>query len=79
MSGCILFEKKLPKFLWAKVVNTSVYLLNRLPTKSVQRKTSLEAWSGVQSTAKHLQVFGSLCYFHVPFAKKGKFDERAEK
>jgi hypothetical protein len=47
MSRCILFEKKLPRFLWAEVVNTSVYLLNRLPIKSIQRKTPLEAWSGV--------------------------------
>ena len=63
----------------AEVVNTSVYLLNRLPTKSVQNKTPLEAWSGVRPTAKHLKVFGSLCYFHVPSAKRGKLDARAEK
>ena len=24
-------------------------------------------------------MFGSLCYFHVPSAKRGKLDERAEK
>jgi hypothetical protein len=24
-------------------------------------------------------VFGSLCYFHLPFAKRGKLDERVEK
>jgi hypothetical protein len=42
MTMCILFEKKLPKFLWAEAVNTSVYLLNRLPTKSVQDRTPLE-------------------------------------
>ena len=39
MSRCILFEKKLPRFLWAEAVNTSVYLLNRLQTKYVQSKT----------------------------------------
>jgi len=42
MTRCILFEKKLPKFLWAEAVNTSVYLLNRLPTMSVQDRTPLE-------------------------------------
>jgi transposase InsO family protein len=76
MSRCILFEKKLRRFLWAEAVNTSVYLLNRLPTKFVQSRTPLEAWSGVRPTAKHLKVFGSLCYFHVPSAKRGKLDER---
>ena len=79
MSRCILFEKKLLRFLWDEAVNTSVYLLNRLPTKSVQNKTPLKAWSGVRPTAKHLIVFGSLCYFLVPSVKRGKLDERVEK
>ncbi|RVW99216.1 Retrovirus-related Pol polyprotein from transposon TNT 1-94 [Vitis vinifera] len=79
MTRCMLFEKKLPKLLWAEAVNTSVYLLNRLPTKSVQSKTPIEAWSGVKPFVKHLKVFGSLCYLHVPFIKRGKLDERVEK
>ncbi|WKA11188.1 hypothetical protein VitviT2T_028713 [Vitis vinifera] len=79
MARCMLFEKKLPKLLWAKVVNTSVYLLNRLPTKSVQSKTPIEAWSGVKPFVKHLKVFSSFCYLHVPSVKRGKLDERAEK
>lgn len=79
MSRCMLFEKKLPRFLWVEAVNTLVYLLNRLPTKSVQSKTPLEAWSGVRPTAKHLKIFGSLCYFHVPIVKRGKLYETTEK
>ena len=79
MVNCMLFEKKLPKLLWAEAVSTSVYLLNRLPTKSVQSKTPIEAWSGVKPFVKHLKVFGSLCYLHVPFIKRGKLDERVEK
>ncbi|RVW73460.1 Retrovirus-related Pol polyprotein from transposon TNT 1-94 [Vitis vinifera] len=34
MASCLLFEKKMPSNFWAETVNTSVYLLNRLPTKS---------------------------------------------
>ena len=79
MARCMLFEKKLPKLLWVEAVNTSVYLLNRLPTKSVQSKTPIEAWSGVKLSVKHLKVFGSFCYLHVPSVKRGKLDERAEK
>ncbi|KAA3472441.1 Cysteine-rich RLK (RECEPTOR-like protein kinase) 8 [Gossypium australe] len=33
MARCLLFEKNMPKTLWAEVVNTAVYLQNRLPTK----------------------------------------------
>jgi hypothetical protein len=25
MSRCILFEKKLPRFLWAEAIDTSIY------------------------------------------------------
>ncbi|RVW91591.1 Copia protein [Vitis vinifera] len=79
MAKCMLFEKKLPKLLWAEAVSTSVYLLNRLPTKSVQSKTPIEAWSVVKPSVKHLKVFSSLCYLYVPSIKRGKLDERAEK
>lgn len=79
MSRCMMFEKRLPKFLWAKAVNTSVYLLNRLPTKPVHEKTPIESWSGVKPTAKHLKVFVFLCYFHVPAAKRGKLERQLRK
>lgn len=79
MARFMLFEKKLPKFLWVEAVNTSVYLLNRLPTKSVQSKTPTDAWSGEKPFVKHLKIFGSLCYLHVPSFKRGKSDEKAEK
>ncbi|KAA3466869.1 Retrovirus-related Pol polyprotein from transposon TNT 1-94 [Gossypium australe] len=35
MARCLLFESKLPNDFWAEVVNTIVYLLNRLPIKSI--------------------------------------------
>ena len=60
MVRCLMFEEKLPKELWAKAVNTSVYLLNRLPTKALENKTSYEACHGVKPNIDHLRVFGSL-------------------
>ncbi|GKV08818.1 hypothetical protein SLEP1_g20394 [Rubroshorea leprosula] len=40
--------------------------------------TPLEAWYGQKPSADHLKVFGSICYNHVPTAKRGKLDEKAE-
>ncbi|GJR64573.1 retrovirus-related pol polyprotein from transposon TNT 1-94 [Tanacetum coccineum] len=37
----MLYEKKLPKTFWAKVVATFVYLLNRLATKATSKDQSL--------------------------------------
>ncbi|RVW98283.1 Retrovirus-related Pol polyprotein from transposon RE1 [Vitis vinifera] len=46
MTRCLLHEKGLPKKYWAEAAHTSVFLLNRLPTKALQQKTPFEAcWS----------------------------------
>lgn len=79
MARCMLAEKKMPKKFWAEAVYTTIYLLNRLPTKAVQGKSPLEAWSGKKPTAKHLRVFGSVCYAHIPQQKRSKLDDKAEK
>ncbi|KAH1107626.1 hypothetical protein J1N35_011394 [Gossypium stocksii] len=43
MARCLLFEAKMLNNFWAEVVNTSIYLLNRLPTNVVREKrTKLE-------------------------------------
>ena len=78
MARCMLMDKKLPLKFWAKVVHTAIYLLNRLPTRSVKEKTPLEAWSGIKPTARHLKTFGSICYVHVPSVKRKKLDKKAE-
>ncbi|KAK4399006.1 putative mitochondrial protein [Sesamum angolense] len=72
-------EKHLPKVFWAETVYTAVYLLNRCPTKAVQNMTPLEAWSGKKPSAKHLRVFGSICYVHIPTEKRHKLEEKTEK
>ncbi|GLT45830.1 hypothetical protein SLA2020_196340 [Shorea laevis] len=78
MARCMLHEKKLPKNFWAEAVYTAVYLLNGLPTKAMQRKTPIEASHGVKPSTHHLKIFGSICYTHVPDAKRTKLDVKAE-
>ncbi|KAL0359426.1 UNVERIFIED_CONTAM: Retrovirus-related Pol polyprotein from transposon RE1 [Sesamum angustifolium] len=69
----------LAKAFWAEAVYTAVYLLNRCPTKAVQNMTPIEAWSGKKPSAKHLRVFGSICYVHIPTEKRHKLEEKTEK
>ena len=64
---------------WAEVVDTFVYLLNRLPTKSLKNKTPYEAWYDVKPSINHLKIFGSICYYHVPKPKRSKLDSKAQK
>ena len=39
MTRCLLHDKGLPKKFWAEATHTSVFLLNRLPTKALQQKS----------------------------------------
>eukprot|EP01018_Ginkgo_biloba_P026268 Gb_34036 [translate_table: standard] len=61
----MLKSKNLPNDYWAKVVATTVYILNRSPTKSVNNITLKEAWSGHKPTITHFQVFGCVAYVHT--------------
>ncbi|KAL0441700.1 UNVERIFIED_CONTAM: Retrovirus-related Pol polyprotein from transposon TNT 1-94 [Sesamum radiatum] len=79
MARSMLQEKHLQKAFWAEAVYTAVYLLNRCPTKAVQNMTPIQAWSGKKPSAKHLRVFGSICYVHIPTEKRHKLEEKTEK
>ncbi|CAL8083743.1 unnamed protein product [Prunus armeniaca] len=74
MAKSMMFEKSIPLEFWAKAVNTVVYILNICPTKALVKKTPFEAYSGRKPGIKHLRVFGSLCYAHVPNQQRQKLD-----
>ncbi|EOY13053.1 Uncharacterized protein TCM_031572 [Theobroma cacao] len=74
MARCLLFEKKLPKFLLVEVVNTANYLLNLSPIKALvpdARRTKLDSKSmlaihlGYSETSKAKQVVGLDNYVSV--------------
>ncbi|GKV33750.1 hypothetical protein SLEP1_g42213 [Rubroshorea leprosula] len=52
---------------------------HKSPTRSVQNITPVEAWSGFKPSVKHLKVFGSVAYAHIPAETRKKLDDRAEK
>ena len=78
MARCMMHEKGLPKKFWAEAANTAVFLLNRLPTKAVQRKTPFEAWYGYKPFVHNFKVFGCICFTYVPKVKRDKLDKKAE-
>ena len=78
MTRCMLHEKELPKKLWAEAANTSVYLLNRMSTRALHKKTPFEAWFGYKPYLQHLKVFGCVCFSHVPQVKRDKLDKKSE-
>ncbi|KAI5344589.1 hypothetical protein L3X38_012466 [Prunus dulcis] len=47
----------LPIFLWGEALKTTNYILNRTPTKSINR-IPYEVWNGRKLSIKHLRVWG---------------------
>jgi hypothetical protein len=61
---------------WGEAVLTAVYILNRSPTKALNRMTQFEAWHGRKSAVSHLRVFGCLA-FTKELGHIGKLDDRS--
>ena len=75
----MLKAKHLTKEFWAEAVSFAIYLRNRSPTRNVRDLTPQEAWSGRKPSVKHLRIFGSIAYAHVPHQGRAKLDDRSVK
>ena len=78
MTRCLLHDKGLPKKFWAEALNTAIFLLNRLPTKALHKKTPFEAWYSYKPKLLNLKTFGCLCFSYIPQVKRDKLDKKAE-
>ncbi|CAL2258193.1 unnamed protein product [Prunus armeniaca] len=79
MSKAMMNEKKLPYMFWGEAVNTAVYIQNRCPTTALNTTNPFEAFSGRNPGIKHLRVFGSICFCHVPSQLRSKLADSAVK
>ncbi|KAG6470938.1 hypothetical protein ZIOFF_072026 [Zingiber officinale] len=79
MARSMLKGKGLPNKFWAEAVNTTVYILNRSPTKAVQNRTPFEAWYDRKPVVNQLKVFGCVAYARMLPQNREKFDEKGEK
>ena len=75
----MIHDQGLPLFLWVEACNTTVYLQNRSPHKSLGDLTPEEAFSGKRPQLIHLRIFGCVTYSQVPKEKRTKLDPTTEK
>lgn len=66
IAKAMLHDKGLPYYLWAESIHTTVYILNRCPTRALGDITPFEAYSRRKPGIAHLKIFGCLCYVHIP-------------
>lgn len=76
---CMLLRSSLPVPFWWLAVECAVYLLNRLPTKTVSGYMSPhECVTGTPPNLKWLRIWGCKCYALKPVAERRKdFDDKA--
>ena len=74
MTRSMIKLKKLSNTFWGEAVRTAAYILNRCPTKKLDQIPK-KIWTGCNQSAKHLRVFGSLCYMLIPDAKSIKLGD----
>ena len=53
-------------------------MLNRCTTKKLKEIVPIQKWTGEKQSVSHLKVFGSVCYKHVPDARRRKLDDRSK-
>lgn len=68
----------LPVTLWAEAVHTAVYVFNRMVSEK-KRKTPYEIFFGKKPRKEVFYEFGCEAYVMVPYEKRQKLDDKAEK
>ena len=78
MARTMLHEYNLPLYFWAKAVNTSCYISNRVFKRPISNKTSYELWNNRKPKISYLRVFGCKCFILNTKDNLDKFDSKAD-
>lgn len=58
----LLFDSNMKDEMWGEAVYCATYLLNRLPSKTLNNKTPYEMWYKTKPDISNIQVFGCTVY-----------------
>ncbi|KAL6315675.1 hypothetical protein AAG906_005765 [Vitis piasezkii] len=75
MVRSMLSSSKLPKFLWIEALKTTMYILNRVPTKAVP-KTPFELLKGWKPSLRHMRVWECSSEVRIYNPQEKKLDPR---
>ncbi|GJZ71781.1 gag-pol polyprotein, partial [Tanacetum coccineum] len=75
----MLATASLGKSFWAEAVNTTCYVINRLPSIAVELKTPMEMWTQKPVNYSYLHIFGSPVYVMYNSQKTTKLDPKSKK
>ena len=75
----MLHNKKLPKSLWGKAINTACHTFNRVYFRPDSKKTPYELQRGKKPVVKYFRIFGSDCYILRDRENLEKFDAKSDR
>jgi hypothetical protein len=75
MVRSMLSNSSVPFSLWMEALKTAVYLLNRVPSKAVQ-KTPFELWTGRKPSLRHFHIWGCPVEARIYNPHEKKLDSR---
>lgn len=78
MARSMLKEMKVPPLMWGEAIRHAVYVLNRLPTRSLTGQTPYEAWFKKKPFVDYLCVFGCIAHVKIPSIHVTKLDDRSK-
>ena len=80
VTQALLFEMNVPKFLWSDGILTATYLINKMPSRTLEGKSPIEVSCPNQPVFQvPPKVFGCTCFVHVPKHQWDKLDPKAVK
>lgn len=71
-------ERRVPEKYWGEAVRHAVYVLNKLPTRSLSFVTPHEFCFGRKPSVESLKIFGCTAYMKVPAVHITKLDDRSK-
>ena len=72
----IIFHSGAPTFLWVEAFTTAAFLINHLPSSSINFTSLYFHLYGAHPNYSILRVFGTRCYPYIWDIKKTKFDPK---
>jgi transposase InsO family protein len=77
MARCMLKSMGIPGRFWGEAVTTTVFVLNRAPTRALEDKTPYEAWYAHKPAVHFLHTFGCVAHVKVAGGHLRKLDDRS--
>ena len=77
MARSMMKAKGMPARFWGEAVTTSVFILNRAPTKALKGKTLFEAWHGRKPSVSFLRTFGCIGHIRKTIPNLTKLEDKS--